>query len=149
MDREGKCRSAPISDFAVRCAGCGVLFRRDRCANALTHARGVEGKFGGFRCNRLAASNTINFTLKGASEKVAADFRREEAKAATRPLGMYWDPPKSNKKQTYRVSAIPSVPLVDWRDDIDKLDSMPFHEVNELLESDYDAALVDTQNIFD
>ena len=50
--------------------------------------RGAEGKFGGFRCNRLAASNTVNFPLKGASEKAAADFRREEAKAATRPLGI-------------------------------------------------------------
>ena len=80
---------------------------------------------------RSGATNTVNFTMKQAAEKASADFRREDAKVVTTPLGMQWEPPK-HKKETWSTVAPPALSR-EWLACKSLLDTMAYDELAEYL----------------
>ena len=108
--------------------------------------RGAEGTFGDYRMNQMLASNNVNFTFGGASQKAAANFRKEDAKAATIAHGMKWEPPK-NKAETWKVVEAAETPA--WRECAAKLDVFTYPQllVLEFLEKDFDKAKESAQKM--
>ena len=101
--------------------------------------RGCEGRFGGYRVNRCASSNSANFTFKTAIIKEAANYRADGAKHATMPLGMRWEPPK-NKAKTYASVASPELSQ-KWVASISEVDAMTYDELVARLIRDHGRAL--------
>ena len=99
--------------------------------------RGAEGTFGDYRMNQMLASNNVNFTLGGASQKAAANCRKEDAKAATIAHGMKWEPPK-NKAETWKVAEAAETQA--WRECAVKLDAFTYPQLLAFLEEDFDEA---------
>ena len=110
--------------------------------------RGCEGRFGGYRVNRNASTNSVNFTFKSAIIKEAANFRLEEAKQATLPLGMVWEPPK-NKASTYKTVAAPGELSGDWVAFIAKAGAMSYDELVAYLIRDMNEALRAAQHLIE
>ena len=110
--------------------------------------RGCEGRFGGYRVNINASTNSVNFTFKSAITKEAANFRLEEAKQATLPLGMVWEPPKI-KASTYKTVAAPGELSGDWVAFIAKADAMSYDELVAYLIRDMNEALRAAQHLIE